>query len=195
MATRTNNAANNAVNNAVNNVDEWRTDYKVENRKVMNVILSKENGRNGRVTLVLDGKPFKSYRYGTAEKIETNSISFDIANIGNEFGQFSEVISTAEGYMAGSAIPIPLISFALKGGTISINRLFKAKGERRESAEDTYTQDLFKTKVIGFTENLSQLALMQVSKLLDKLADQALKIDVTESKPSQTATFGLKLMW
>lgn len=177
------------------NVDVWRTDYKVESRKVTNVILSKENGRNGRVTLILDGEPFKSYKFGTAEKIETNSISFDIANIGNEFNQFSEVISTAEGYMAGAPIPVPLISFALKGGTISINRIFKAKGEKRESAEDTYTQDIFKTKVTAFTENLSQLALLQVSKLLDKLADQALKVDVTETKPNQTASFGLKLMW
>lgn len=175
--------------------DAWRSDYKIENRKITNVIISKENGRNGRIVLTLDGEPFMTYKYGTAERIMTNSVSFDIANVTNEFGQFSEIISTADGYMAGSAIPIPLISFALKGGTISINRLFKAKGEKRESAEDVYTQDLFKTKVIGFTENLSQLALMQVSKLLDKLADQALKIDVTEQKPSQTATFGLKLMW
>lgn len=186
---------NNVTNNTTNNVDIWRTDYKIENRKVINVILSKESGRNGRITLVLDGEPFKSYKYGTAEKITTNSISFDISNVSNEFGQFSEVISTAEGYMAGAPIPIPLISFALKGGTISINRIFKAKGEKRESAEDTYTQDLFKTKVTAFTENLSQLAMLQVSKLLDKLADQALKVDVTEQKPTQTASFGLKLMW
>ena len=176
-------------------IDAWRTDYKIENRKVINVILSKENGRNGRITLVLDGEPFMTYKFGTAEKVMTNSISFDVANVGNEFGEYSEVISTAEGYMAGAPIPIPLISFALKGGTISINRLFKAKGEKRESAEDTYTQDLFKTKVMGFTENLSQLAMIQVSKLLDKLADQALKVDVTEQKPTQTASFGLKLMW
>lgn len=181
--------------NETANVDSWRADYKVENRKITNVILSKENGRNGRVTLVLDGEPFMAYKYGTAEKIMTNSISFDVANVANEFGEFSDVISTANGYMAGAPIPVPLISFALKGGTITINRLFKAKGEKRESAEDTYTQDLFKTKVVSFTENLSQLALMQVSKLLDKLADQALKVDVTETKPNQTASFGLKLMW
>lgn len=181
--------------NEVNNANEWRNDYKVENRKVTNVILSKENGRNGRITLVLDGEPFKSYKYGTAEKITTNSISFDVANISNEFGEFSEVISTANGYMAGAPVPVPLISFALKGGTISIERIFKAKGEKRESAEDTYTQDLFKTKVLSFTENMSQLALMQVSKLLDKLADQALKVDVVEQKPTQAAAFGLKLIW
>jgi len=183
------------MSTTTSNVDVWRSDYKIENRKITNVILSKENGRNGRVTLILDGEPFMTYKYGTAEKIMTNSISFDIANISNEFGQFSEVISTADGYMAGSAIPVPLISFALKGGMISIERIFKAKGEKRESAEDTYTQDLFKTKVTAFTENLSQLALMQVGKLLDKLADQALKVDVTETKPNQTASFGLKLVW
>lgn len=181
--------------NEVNNANEWRNDYKIENRKVTNVILSKESGRNGRVTLVIDGEPFMSYKFGTAEKIMTNSVSFDIANISNEFGQFSEVISTADGYMAGAPVPIPLISFALKGGSISFERVFKAKGEKRESADDTYTQDLFKTKVLSFTENMSQLAITQVSKLLDKLAEKALQIDVTEQKPSQSATFGVKLIW
>jgi len=183
------------MSTTTSNVDAWRSDYKIENRKITNVILSKENGRNGRVTLILDGEPFMAYKYGTAEKIMTNNISFDIANISNEFGQFSEVISTADGYMAGSAIPVPLISFALKGGMISIERIFKAKGEKRESTEDVYTQNLFKTKVTAFTENLSQLALLQVGKLLDKLADQALKVDMTETKPNQTASFGLKLVW
>lgn len=181
--------------NEVKDIDVWRADYKVESRKVTNVILSKESGRNGRVTLVLDGEPFMAYKYGTAEKIMTNSVSFDVANIGNEFGEFSDVISTADGYMAGSAIPVPIISFALKGGIITLERIFKAKGEKRESGEDTYTQDLFKTKVTAFSENMSQLALMQVSKLLDKLAEHALKIDVTEQKPTQTSSFGLKLMW
>ena len=181
--------------NEANNVNEWRSDYKIENRKVTNVILSKESGKNGRVTLVLDGEPFMAYKFGTAEKIMTNSVSFDIANVGNEFGEFSEVIATAQSYMAGASVPIPLISFALKGGLISFERIFKAKGEKRESGEDTYQQDLFKTRVTAFTENMSQLAVMQVSKLLDKLAEKALQIDVTEQKPSQSATFGLKLIW
>ena len=181
--------------NETTEVDEWREDYRIENRRIKSVTLSKESGRNARISLNLEGESFKNYKFGTGEKNETNNISFDIANINAEFGEFSDYITVANGYMMGGAIPPQIISFALANGTITVERLFKAKGEKREKTNDTYTQDLYKTRVVSFTPNVTPLAAEQLKELLGDLRKQSLKVETVEQKPSQSATFGVKLIW
>ena len=53
----------NAATNAANVADAWRTDYKLENRRIKSNRLTTEKGKNARISFELDGEPFKSYDF------------------------------------------------------------------------------------------------------------------------------------
>ena len=189
----------NAVNSQVENVDVFSNDYKLENRTITNVMVSKETGRNGRVVITLSGESFPSLT-PQEEKVMTNNVSFDITQIMTQFGSFSPYIRIANSYIGGvGAIPTPIISMALIGGVVSLNRLYKKKGEKRENGEDIYSSNIFKSVVTNFVANVDEVSTQMLSFELKNLSEKANKAsaNLVEEKKVEPgkSKLGLTLIW
>lgn len=183
--------------NASTEVDVFSNDYKLENRRVTDIFPAKESGRNGRIIFVLDGDPFPTIT-PLGEKKMGNTISFDVTQIGKQFGTI-EAIKLAKSYVGIGVIPFDIISVALIDSIISINRVFKKKGEKREGGEDVYSNDCFTSKVTSVIEpNYGQLTLSSLSMSLDEMRKEVRKASnslVEEKKNNTNVSLGLKLVW
>lgn len=180
---------NSNANSNVNVVDTWRTDYKLENRRVKSITMSREQGKNPRINFVLDGEPFKSYDYKTGEKIETNSFSMDIANIGLQCADVKE-FKRASRYLMGANLTPIIVSTVLDNAVITVNRVFKAKGEQRENSKDTYTNDLFKSVIESVHVDMDDFAAEDYKDAITALKEAANKSVTTTTTETKT-TFGL----
>lgn len=181
--------ARNAAENAANAVDAWRTDYKIENRRIKSIRLTTEKGKNARISFELDGEPFKSYDYKTGEKIETNTFSMDIANVGLQCSEVKE-FKRANRYLLGANLTPIIISSVLDNAIISFERIFKHKGEKRENGNDTYTSDLFKTVITEVKTDMDEFAVEDYKDAINALKEAANK-SMTAETTTTTTRFGL----
>lgn len=169
-------------------VNEWQKDYKIENAKVTNVSMSREQGKNCRIVLTLDTM-FKSYDFKTSEKIETNKLSLDIANVGLQCANVPQ-FKRANRYLLGANLTPIIIACVLDGATISIDRVFKKKGEKRESGNDVYTSDLFKSVITHVVPNMDEYATQDFNDAIAELKSAANKAQ-TQTTTTTTTSFGL----
>ena len=181
--------ARNAAANAANVADAWRTDYKLENRRIKSIRLTTEKGKNARISFELDGEPFKSYDFKTGEKIETNVFSMDIANVGLQCGEVKE-FKRANRYLLGANLTPIIVSSVLDNAIISVDRVFKAKGEKRENGNDVYTNDLFKTIITNVQVDMDDFALEDYKDAINALKEAANK-SITAETTTTTTKFGL----
>lgn len=167
--------------------DIWRTDYVIENRRIKSVRMNHENGRNIRIIFELDGEPFISYDYKTGEKINTNSFSLDIANISLQCSDVKE-FKRANRYLMGANLTPIIISSVLDNAIITVERIFKAKGKKRENGNDTYTSDLFKSVIKSVNVDMDDFAKEDYTDAINALKEAANKVVTTKT---ETTTFGL----
>ena len=165
-------------------------DYVLENRVIVGVRMTSETGSNPRMLFELDGEPFDSFDKRTGEAIKTNSFSLDIANVGLQLTDKVEEFEVADSYLLGGNLPPALISFALKGAKVKINRIFKKKNEKRESGEGVYNNDLYKSVFVSVVTNISDRANKEIDKILNRISDEASKPTKVETTKT-TTTFGL----
>lgn len=189
------NANANANAKVVTTNDIWRTDYKLTNRKIVSVTPVIENGKTIRIRFTLNGEPFISYKQG--EKIITNSFSVSVKRINDVFGaKGATYIAAANAYT--SVIPSPFIVQALTNATITLKRVFKAKGEKIEYDDAMiYDNDTFTNEVESVEESPLPINLILMQKKLEKWNDESDgKEKYQESAPnSNNVSLGLKLVW
>lgn len=115
-------------------------------------------GTEKRVFLTLSCEPFASFD-SDAKPTTTNTISV------NSFALMQQIVTTSpESTLAvlstmalGEAIDPKLFALCLQGANVTINRVFKKKGETNANGEK-YEHDTFTSEIVSFTEHISPIA-------------------------------------
>ena len=168
-------------------------DYKVEDAIITNVVRINDNG-DDRIAFTTD-KTFKSFDFKTKEEIETNTFSLAPAEANRQLMAFVPHLQLANAYLMGASVPLTLLSLLMRNAKVTINRVFKKKGEQRENSSDTYTMNLYKSVFESVTLNIEPLFEKPIEKELEKLSNreeterQQRKAEVTETT-TRKAVFG-----
>ena len=121
-------------------------DYKLENVIITDV---KQERESGRIVITLN-TTFKSIDFKTGVEIETDTFSIDRLALCQQLIPICDELEEADYYTAGEALPFLVLKPVLKKAIVSIDRLYKQKGELRENKKEgdkdaLYIQNLYKS--------------------------------------------------
>lgn len=127
-------------------------DY-VLNAKITKVMLSQGDNR---VTFVLNTE-FNGFDQN-GEQVKTNMFGTNIYNLVNEVGQQVPYLQLADSLAMGAPINPQIVSLAMTNADIEVQRVFKAKGEERETeGTGVYSNDCFVTRFKKVTTHINKV--------------------------------------
>lgn len=156
-------------------------DYKLENVVITDV---KQERESGRIVITLN-TTFKSIDYKTGTEIETNTFSIDRLALCQQLIPICDELEEADYYTAGEALPFLVLKPVLKKAIVSIDRLYKQKGELRENKKEgdkdaLYTQNLYKSVFTSIVCNMSEVAKKVMNKQIELLSTREERIVETK---------------
>lgn len=156
-------------------------DYKLENVVITDV---KQERETGRLVISLN-TTFKSIDYKTGAEIETNTFSIDRLALCQQLIPICDELEEADYYTAGEALPFLVLKPVLKKAIVSIDRIFKKKGELRENKKEgdkdaLYTQNLYKSVFTSIVCNMSEVAKKVMAKQIELLSTREERIVETK---------------
>lgn len=154
-----------------------RKDYKLENVIISDV---KSEAESGRVVITLN-KSFQSIDFKTGEDIETDTFSIDKLALSQQLVPLCDELEEADLYSTGEALPFIILKSVLKKAVVSINRIYKKKGELRENRKEgeensVYTSDLFKSVFEKVLPQMSDAAQRVLAKQIDLMSTKEERI-------------------
>lgn len=178
MPNRTTNAAAAATNAAAANV---REDYVITNAVITDVKQEKESGR----LVITLNQTFKSIDFRTGEDIESDTFSIDRLALCQQLIPICDELEEADYYTAGEALPFLVLKPVLKKAIVSIDRIYKKKGELRENKKEgdrdaLYTQNLYKSVFTSIVCNMSDVAKKVMTKQIELLSTREERIVETK---------------
>lgn len=157
------------------------SDYKLENVIITEV---KQERESGRLVITLN-TTFKSIDFKTGTEIETDTFSIDRLAICQQLIPICDELEEADYYTAGEALPFLVLKPVLKKAVVSIDRIYKQKGELRENKKEgdrdaLYTQNLYKSVFTSIVCNMSDVAKKVMAKQIDLLSTREERIVETK---------------
>lgn len=156
-------------------------DYKLENVIITDV---KQERESGRIVITLN-TTFKSIDFKTGVEIETDTFSIDRLALCQQLIPICDELEEADYYTAGEALPFLVLKPVLKKAIVSIDRLYKQKGELRENKKEgdkdaLYTQNLYKSVFTSIVCNMSDVAKKVMNKQIELLSTREERIVETK---------------
>ena len=156
-------------------------DYKLENVVITDV---KQERESGRLVITLN-TTFKSIDFKTGAEIETDTFSIDRLALCQQLIPICDELEEADYYTAGEALPFLVLKPVLKKAIVSIDRLYKQKGELRENKKEgdkdaLYTQNLYKSVFTSIVCNMSDVAKKVMNKQIELLSTREERIVETK---------------
>lgn len=156
-------------------------DYKLENVIITDV---KQERESGRIVITLN-QTFKSIDFKTGSEIETDTFSIDRLALCQQLVPICDELEEADYYTAGEALPFLILKPVLKKALVSIDRIYKKKGELRENKKEgdkdaLYTQNLYKSVFTSIICNMSDVAKKVMTKQIELLATREERIVETK---------------
>lgn len=156
-------------------------DYKLENVVIIDV---KQERETGRIVITLN-QTFKSIDFKTGAEIETNTFSIDRLALCQQLIPICNELEEADYYTAGEALPFLILKPVLKKALVSIDRVYKQKGELRENKKEgdkdaLYTQNLYKSVFTSIICNMSDVAKKVMAKQIELLSTREERIVETK---------------
>lgn len=157
------------------------SDYKLTNVVITDVKQERETGR----LVITINTPFKSIDYKTGAEIETNTFSIDRLALCQQLIPICDELEEADYYTAGEALPFLVLKPVLKKAIVSIDRVYKKKGELRENKKEgdkdaLYTQNLYKSVFTSIICNMSDVAKKVMTKQIELLSTREERIVETK---------------
>ena len=167
-----------AANAAAANAKE---DYVIANAIITDV---KQERESGRLVITLN-TTFKSIDFKTGAEIETDTFSIDRLALCQQLIPICDELEEADYYTAGEALPFLVLKPVLKKAIVSIDRLYKQKGELRENKKEgdkdaLYTQNLYKSVFTSIICNMSDVAKKVMAKQMELLSTREERIVETK---------------
>lgn len=143
------------------------------NSESANVVVVKGNVTNvtlpnsieNRVTITLDCEPFESIDFNTGESIEKSGFGVNISNLVNQVKDSVEAIGLASALAMGQRVNPQIISLALNGASLVVERTFHKKGDTRE-IEGVYERDCWTSKITAVTPHIKPMFQTMLDKLV-----------------------------
>ena len=156
-------------------------DYKLENVVITDV---KQERESGRLVITLN-TTFKCIDFKTGAEIETDTFSIDRLALCQQLIPICDELEEADYYTAGEALPFLVLKPVLKKAIVSIDRLYKQKGELRENKKEgdkdaLYTQNLYKSVFTSIVCNMSDVAKKVMNKQIELLSTREERIVETK---------------
>ena len=156
-------------------------DYKLENVVITDV---KQERESGRIVITLN-TTFKSIDFKTGSEIETDTFSIDRLALCQQLIPICDELEEADYYTAGEALPFLVLKPVLKKALVSIDRIYKQKGELRENKKEgdkdaLYTQNLYKSVFTSIICNMSDVAKKVMNKQIELLSTREERIVETK---------------
>lgn len=146
-------------NNETNKIEN----YEIENARIIKVWQSGYD--KNRISIQLD-KTFKSYneKGELVEDADTFGISINAL-----LQQCNSVdyLAIIDAMAMGKPINPQIIALVLNRAIITVDRVFKEKGEEREFEKGTYANDCFVSKIRSIKTNIAPVFEKQINKLID----------------------------
>lgn len=139
-------------------------DYILENRKVIDVTGVISDDGKQTIQLTLDGEPFDTLQEGELKK--TNRVRLYPLDILPLLKETNNIFKKIVVYSKGMPISDAAYSFLLDGAIVTVNRIFKKEGTKRENSDDTYQWDCYRSQLKEVTNLKSD-----EEELLDILAN------------------------
>ena len=171
----------NSATNAAEAAANVTNDYKLENVIITDV---KQERESGRIVITLN-TTFKSIDFKTGVEIETDTFSIDRLALCQQLIPICDELEEADYYTAGEALPFLVLKPVLKKAIVSIDRLYKQKGELRENKKEgdkdaLYTQNLYKSVFTSIVCNMSDVAKKVMNKQIELLSTREERIVETK---------------
>lgn len=178
MSGRTTTTAAAATNAAAANK---REDYVITNAVITDV---KQERESGRLVITLN-QTFKSIDFKLGTDIESDTFSIDRLALCQQLIPICDELEEADYYTAGEALPFLVLKPVLKKAIVSIDRIYKKKGELRENKKEgdrdaLYTQDLYKSVITAIACNMSDIAKKVLSKQISLMETREERIVETK---------------
>lgn len=181
------------ANNIINHLNYFIMSTKV-NSESANVVVVKGNVTNvtlpnaieNRVTISLDCEPFESIDFNTGETIEKTAFGVNISNLVNQVKDSVEAIGLASALAMGQRVNPQIVSLALNGASIVVERTFHKKGDARE-VEGVYERDCWISKITAVTPHIKP----SFQAMLDKLVVEKPCITSTVTTKTVLNPFGI----
>ena len=157
------------------------SDYKLTNVVITDI---KQERETGRLVITLN-TTFKSIDFKLGTEIETNTFSIDRLALCQQLIPICDELEEADYYTAGEALPFLVLKPVLKKAIVSIDRIYKRKGELRENKKEgdkdsLYTQNLYKSVFTAIKCNMSDVAKKVMAKQMELLSTREERIVETK---------------
>lgn len=141
-----------SANKTAKKVENKVKDYLL-NAKITKVMLSQGDNR---VTFVLNTE-FDGFDQN-GQQVKTNMFGTNIYNLVNEVGQQVPYLQLADSLAMGAPINPQIVSLSMINADIEVQRVFKAKGEERETeGTGVYSNDCFVTRFKKVTTHINKV--------------------------------------
>ena len=156
-------------------------DYRLENVIITDVKRERESGR----LVITLNTTFKSIDFKTGAEIDTDTFSIDRLALCQQLIPICDELEEADYYTGGEALPFLVLKPVLKKAIVSIDRLYKQKGELRENKKEgdkdaLYPQNLYKSVFTSIVCNMSDVAKKVMNKQIELLSTREERIVETK---------------
>lgn len=150
-------------NKEKNNKKETNKNYQIENARIVKVWQSGYD--KNRISIQLD-KTFKSYN--EQGEIVENADTFGIStNTLLQQCNSVDYLAIVDAMAMGKPVNPQIIALVLNRAIITVDRVFKEKGEEREFEKGTYANDCFVSKIVSIKTNIAPVFEKQINRLID----------------------------
>lgn len=146
-------------NNKTNKIEN----YEIENARIIKVWQSGYD--KNRISIQLD-KTFKSYNEKGELVEDANAFGISITALLQQCNAVDD-LALVDAMAMGKPINPQIIALVLNRAIITVDRIFKEKGEEREFETGTYANDCFVSKIRSIKTNIAPAFEKQINKLID----------------------------
>lgn len=150
-------------NKEKNNKQNENKNYQIENARIVKVWQSGYD--KNRISIQLD-KTFKSYNENGELAEDANTFGISTNALLQQCNSV-DYLAIVDAMAMGKPVNPQIIALVLNRAIVTVDRVFKEKGEEREFEKGTYANDCFVSKIVSIKTNIAPVFEKQINKLID----------------------------